>query len=35
MVGQNTISLATSLGIGSKKGIRLIEGVPFLLVFKM
>ena len=35
MVGEKTISLATSLGIGSKKGIRLIEGVPFLLVFKM
>ena len=35
MVGKNTISLATSLGIGSEKGIKLIEGIPFLLVFKM
>ena len=35
MVGKNTISLATSLGIGSEKSIRIIEGIPFLLVFKM
>ena len=35
MVGEKTISLATSLGIGSEKSIRLIEGIPFLLVFKM
>jgi len=35
MVGKKTISLATSLGIGSEKSIRRIEGIPFLLVFKM
>ena len=35
MVGEKTISLATSLGIGSEKSIRRIEGIPFLLVFKM
>ena len=35
MVGEKTISLATSLGIGSEKSIRHIEGVPFLIVFKM
>jgi uncharacterized protein len=35
MVGKKTISLAISLGIGSEKSIRLIEGIPFLLVFKM
>jgi uncharacterized protein len=35
MVGNKTISLATSLGIGSEKSIRRIEGIPFLLVFKM
>ena len=35
MVGEKTISLATSLGIGSEKSIRRIEGVPFLIVFKM
>ena len=35
MVGEKTVSLATSLGIGSEKSIRHIEGIPFLLVFKM
>jgi len=35
MVGKKTISLAISLGIGSEKSIRLIEDIPFLLVFKM
>ena len=35
MVGEKTISLATSLGLGSEKSIRHIEGVPFLIVFKM
>ena len=35
MVGQKTISLATSLGIGSEKSIRRIEGIPFLVVFKV
>ena len=35
MVGEKTISLATSLGIGSEKSIRRIEGIPFLIVFKM
>ena len=35
MVGEKTVSLATSMGIGSEKSIRRIEGVPFLIVFKM
>ena len=35
MVGEKTISFATSLGIGSEKSVRRIEGVPFLIVFKM
>jgi hypothetical protein len=35
MVGEKTISLATSLGIGSERSIRRIDGVPFLIVFKM
>ena len=35
MVGQKTISLATGLGIGSKKSIRHVGGIPFLIVFKM
>jgi len=35
MVGEKTISLSTSLGIGSEKGVKTISGVPFLIVFKM
>ena len=35
MVGKETISLSTSLGIGSESGIKEIDGVPFLIVFKM
>ena len=35
MVGEKTISLATSLGIGAENSIRRIDGIPFLLVFKM
>ena len=35
MVGEKTVSLATNLGIGSEKSIRRIEGIPFLIVFKM
>ena len=35
MVGEKTVSLAIGLGIGSEKSIRRIEGVPFLIVFKM
>ena len=35
MVGKETISLSTSLGIGSEQGIKEIDGVPFLIVFKM
>jgi len=34
MVGKETISLSVNLGIGSSKGIKEIDGVPFLLVFK-
>ena len=35
MVGEKTVSLAINLGIGSEKSIRRIEGIPFLIVFKM
>ncbi len=35
MVGKETISLSISLGIGSEKGVRIINGIPFLIVFKM
>ncbi|HJU14397.1 MAG TPA: DUF424 family protein [Candidatus Nitrosotalea sp.] len=34
MVGEETIGLAVKMGIGSPKGVKKIEGVPFLLVFK-
>ena len=35
MVGKETVSLSTSLGIGSEQGIKEIDGIPFLIVFKM
>ena len=35
MVGKETISLSISLGIGSSQGVKEINGVPFLLIFKM
>ena len=34
MVGKETISLSVNLGIGSSKGVKEIDGIPFLLVFK-
>ncbi len=34
MVGQETISLSVKIGIGSSNGVKEIDGVPFLLVFK-
>ena len=35
MVGKEIISLSVDLGIGSEKGVKVIDGVPFLIVFKM
>lgn len=35
MVGKETISLSVDLGIGSENGIKVIDGIPFLIVFKM
>jgi len=35
MVGKETISLSTSLGIGSENGVKNVDGIPFLIVFKM
>ena len=35
MVGKETVSLSVSLGIGSHEGVKEIDGVPFLIVFKM
>ncbi|SMH71631.1 DUF424 domain-containing protein [Candidatus Nitrosotalea okcheonensis] len=34
MVGKKTIDLSIKIGIGSAKGVKEIEGVPFLIVFK-
>jgi hypothetical protein len=34
MVGKETVSLSVKIGIGSSKGVKEIEGIPFLLVFK-
>lgn len=34
MAGKKTIDLSIKLGIGSAKGVKEIEGVPFLIVFK-
>ncbi len=35
MVGKDTISLSLELGVGSENGVKLVGGVPFLIVFKM
>ncbi len=35
MVGKETISLSVSLGFGSHNGVKEIDGVPFLIVYKM
>lgn len=35
MVGNETVSLSIKLGIGSKNGIKIISGVPFLIIFNM
>ena len=35
MVGKDIIDLSVNMGIGSKDGIKVIDGVPFLIVFKM
>jgi hypothetical protein len=34
MAGKKTIDLSIKLGIGSAKGVKEIEGIPFLIVFK-
>ena len=33
LVGRETISLATDLGIGSASGIKIISDIPFLIIF--
>lgn len=35
MVGKKTISLSLELGVGTEKGVKIIGGIPFLIVFKM
>ena len=35
MVGKDIIDLSVNLGIGSEEGVKVIDGVPFLIVFKM
>ena len=35
MVGKEIISLSVNIGIGSQEGIKEIDGIPFLIVFKM
>ena len=34
MVGTETVALSVKIGIGSSKGVKEIDGIPFLLVFK-
>ena len=35
MVGKDIISLSVDMGIGSEDGIKVMDGIPFLIVFKM
>ena len=35
LVGNETVSLSLKLGIGSKHGVKLIDGIPFLIIIKM
>ena len=34
MVGRKTIDLSIKIGVGNIKGVKEIEGIPFLIVFK-
>ena len=34
MAGKETIALSIKIGVGSSKGVKEIDGIPFLLVFK-
>ena len=33
LVGTETISLAIDLGLGSESGVKIISGIPFLIIF--
>jgi uncharacterized protein len=35
MVGSKTVSLSIELGVGSENGVKMISGIPFLIVFKI
>ena len=35
MVGKEIISLSIDLGVGSQDGVKEVDGIPFLIVFKM
>ena len=35
MVGKKIISLSVNMGIGTQEGVKEIDGIPFLIVFKM
>ena len=35
MVGKEIISLSVNMGIGTQEGVKEIDGIPFLIVFKM
>ena len=35
MVGKDIIDLSVNMGIGSEEGVKVIDGIPFLIVFKM
>jgi len=35
MAGKEIIDLSVDMGIGSHEGVKVIDGVPFLIVFKM
>ena len=35
MVGKGIISLSVNMGIGSQEGVKEVDGIPFLIIFKM
>ena len=35
MVGKEIISLSVNMGIGSQDGVKEVDGIPFLIIFKM
>jgi hypothetical protein len=35
MAGKETVFLSLELGIGSENGVKIISGIPFLIIFKM